>query len=407
LSDRERYNVEGLYADGVEQDFEKAATAYLALLARYPNDMTALNNLGRAYENLGRLNDMNDVYRRAIQVDGAAAVVFTNLIYGLLEQPDLAGADSALTLFAERFPGSPEVVQWTSNAAAARRDWDRASQAATELLKALPAMQLFAHDRLAAIAQVHGRLNEAARQRDEGVRIIAQRQGLAPGERDLLSSLHRAERAAWLGPDPARAAEELERLWAVNQRFVARRDPIARRYPVFVPALAVSRRPAAARRLLEEFRASFSEGERREYSPLLRFLEGDVLVAEGRPLEAVPLYQAARQENCPGCLLARLGRAFDQAGVTDSALAYYQRYVETPPVRMGPPTMAALEDDVWLGPTYRRLGELYEQHGDREKALDYYGRFVELWKDADSDLQPLVRETKDRMARLAGEGGPR
>ena len=69
--------------------------------------------------------------------------------------------------------------------------------------------------------------------------------------------------------------------------------------------------------------------------------------------------------------------------------------------------MAALEDDVWLGPTYRRLGELYEQRGDREKALDYYGRFVELWKDADSDLQPLVRETKDRMARLAGEGGPR
>jgi tetratricopeptide (TPR) repeat protein len=369
--------------------------------------MTALNNLGRAYENLGRLTESHDVFRRAIKLDGAAAVIFTNLIYGLLEQPDLAGADSVLILFAERFPGSPEVLQWTSNAAAARRDWAATSQAAQGLLEARPAMQVFAHDRLAAIAQVHGRLNEAARQRDEGVQITVQRQGLASGERDVLMSLHRAERAAWLGSDPARAAGELERLWRINQTFVASRDPIARRYPVFVPALAVARRPATARRLLEQFRASFSEGERTEYSPLLRFLEGDVLVAEGRPLEAVPLYQAVRKEACPGCLLTRLGRAYDQAGVTDSALAYYQRYVETPPVRMGPPTMAALEDDVWLGPTYRRLGELYEQRGDREKALDYYGRFVDLWKDADPDLQPLVRDAKDRMARLAGEGGPR
>ncbi|MBI2404521.1 MAG: hypothetical protein HYV20_17640, partial [Gemmatimonadetes bacterium] len=50
LSDRERYHIEGIYADAVEQDFEKAVTAYLALLEKYPNDGVALNNLGRAYQ---------------------------------------------------------------------------------------------------------------------------------------------------------------------------------------------------------------------------------------------------------------------------------------------------------------------------------------------------------------------
>jgi hypothetical protein len=56
-----------------------------------------------------------------------------------------------------------------------------------------------------------------------------------------------------------------------------------------------------------------------------------------------------------------------------------------------------------MPPTLKRLGELYEQRGNREKALEYYGRFVDLWTDADPELQPIVRDVKRRMARLAGE----
>ena len=52
---------------------------------------------------------------------------------------------------------------------------------------------------------------------------------------------------------------------------------------------------------------------------------------------------------------------------------------------------------------YRRVGELYDARGDRQKALEYYGKFVELWKNADPELQPAVKEAKGRMARLARE----
>jgi hypothetical protein len=34
---------------------------------------------------------------------------------------------------------------------------------------------------------------------------------------------------------------------------------------------------------------------------------------------------------------------------------------------------------------------------------DRYPRFDELWKDADSELQPGVREVRERLARLATE----
>jgi len=56
-----------------------------------------------------------------------------------------------------------------------------------------------------------------------------------------------------------------------------------------------------------------------------------------------------------------------------------------------------------LPPSLRRLGELYEARGDRAKALEYYGRFVDLWKGADPELQPVVRDMRARAARLAGE----
>lgn len=100
---------------------------------------------------------------------------------------------------------------------------------------------------------------------------------------------------------------------------------------------------------------------------------------------------------CDFCDLNLLGDTYDQAGNADSAVAYFERYVST----LGSRTET---DAAWLARTLKRLGELHEAKGNREKAVEYYGRFVELWKNADPELQPLVSEHRERMARLAGEG---
>jgi DNA-binding SARP family transcriptional activator len=62
-----------------------------------------------------------------------------------------------------------------------------------------------------------------------------------------------------------------------------------------------------------------------------------------------------------------------------------------------------MADAYELPQALKRAGELYEAKGDRTKAADRYRRFVELWKDADSELQPGVREVRERLARLATE----
>ena len=83
------------------------------------------------------------------------------------------------------------------------------------------------------------------------------------------------------------------------------------------------------------------------------------------------------------------------AGQEDSALVVYERIVSGP----GSP----YEEMLTLGPTYKRLGELYETRGDADRAIDYYNRLVDLWKSADAELQPQVRDVQGRIARLVGE----
>src|SRR5207244_4416439 len=46
----------------------------------------------------------------------------------------------------------------------------------------------------------------------------------------------------------------------------------------------------------------------------------------------------------------------------------------------------------------------YDEGGQLDRARDYYGRFVDLWKNADPDLQPFVRDVRGRIARLTMEG---
>ncbi len=109
-----------------------------------------------------------------------------------------------------------------------------------------------------------------------------------------------------------------------------------------------------------------------------------------------PLPRAAPSDSgfCVVCAAPDLARAYDLSGNADSAIAEFERYVGTPaPGRL-------FGDQFNLAGALKRLGELYDARGNRDKAMSYYARFVELWKNADPELQPLVKKTRDRLAEL-------
>ena len=71
------------------------------------------------------------------------------------------------------------------------------------------------------------------------------------------------------------------------------------------------------------------------------------------------------------------------------------------PLRSLPVDDRNYEDDLYLAAVYKRLGELYEARGNRPKTASNYAKFVGLWKDADPELQPKVREARARLVRLS------
>jgi tetratricopeptide (TPR) repeat protein len=129
---------------------------------------------------------------------------------------------------------------------------------------------------------------------------------------------------------------------------------------------------------------------------------GEFAIAERRPHDAIQELRMsdARSDgvvaSCGRCIHAALGRAYDLAGMRDSAVASFERYLATPDVLSRRPE----GDPQYLASVHKRLGELYEAAGDRQRAGTHYSAFVELWKTADPELQPSVRDLRRRLARL-------
>ncbi|OGU06869.1 MAG: hypothetical protein A2W29_03975 [Gemmatimonadetes bacterium RBG_16_66_8] len=400
LSERERYHVEALYFSTVENDRERSITSYLALLEKYPDDATALNNIATDYSALGRFAERDDAYRRAIATGQAQAITYGNLLGTLRNRGLLAVADTVLDLYAAAFPEAPQIPQGRAALAGDRMNWDEVVRIADEAGPKYATLDVWSLNTKADVARLRGQLHEVDRLRERAIRANAPRFDVSPEDRDFRIELDRVSRQIWFAEDRSQFAQRVEELWQRNRRFTASVAPINRRYPQFIGLFTQVGRPQRARQLADEFAKLLDQrtldlpGVRNNF----RRGEAGIALAEGRPLEAIGLLRAVRADNreCAFCDLVDLGDAYDRAGNADSGLAYFERYLDTPGNRMG-------TDANWLGRTLKRLGELHEAKGNPEKAVEYYGRFVDLWANADPELQPLVSQARERMVALAGE----
>ncbi|HSE27643.1 MAG TPA: tetratricopeptide repeat protein, partial [Gemmatimonadales bacterium] len=131
--------------------------------------------------------------------------------------------------------------------------------------------------------------------------------------------------------------------------------------------------------------------------------EGALAMAEGRPRDALAAFRAVEAHPrawCRNCAAFQQALAFDALGEPDSALSHFERGIRSPEFAR------ARSDEIGLATALRRAGELAEQKGDRTRAREYYTQFLDLWRDADTDLQPVVRDVRGRLAQLTGEPKP-
>ena len=257
-----------------------------------------------------------------------------------------------------------------------------------------PAAQNFANVQLSNALPTLGRLREW----EEITAKRTQRfSDLDAAPTAVTAQLNRALQLMIITGDTARASALIDE--ALTRAPLEKMAPMDRPYVAVIQALGVVGRIAEARRysaeadreIPAEFRAAFARG--------LAGARVELELAGGNADAAFRETRLSESGLCRECRLVDYARAHDLKGQADSALVYYERFLDEKSSRL------AFWDATFRAVALRRAGELRESKGDIAGALARYRAFVDLWRNADPALQPQVRDVEARITRLQGRIG--
>ncbi len=392
LTPVERSLAEAYYYSRVVFDPAKVESAYRSALEVDPENGVALNNLALLFNGTRRFAEAESLTLRGIRVAPSQWALYVNAMTAQAGQGKRTEAARTAASLLQRAPANPVGLFMRACLVGAGRDFDGAAVQMRALAQATrdPTWQAATTGTLSELSLVRGKLADAEAQLRRAMALNEQRD--VPGAYfEAAIGLATIELYYRHAPDAARrTADE-----ALRRHPLAAIPPEDRPYLGLAWFYAEAGRPDRAKQLLAEYDAAVPEAVRRG-KPFRHGAAAALAFAEGRVQDALRGYRAWYDEDsCAVCGLYELARAYERAGERDSALAVYERAITTPGL------LRAFEESATLGPTYKRLGELYEEGGDKARARDYYNRFVDLWKDADAELQPLVRDVRQRLAKLS------
>ena len=367
----EAAHVTAFYLYVVEDNLPAATAANERLLASWPEDLTALNNLGVYYGAAARWREGAEMYRRALKIRPGTTLYLDNLVQNLIILDQFAAADSLLDgWIASDSSVGGRVSYHRARLAAERGDYRRAYAIVDSVSKTNPGFRGVAGD----LYMRQGRFREVASSLDPSTAAVVEGvvRGNSAGARRMLDKLQAETRWDSVAPNDPRPYGELAAAFAATGNMDRAEVILAR----------------MARQIPEEV---LRRAGMRAYALAL------VTLSRGDARAALPAFRnACRLLRCTIATAFDEGRAFEKLGEPDSAIVRYERFVNGHNVD-------SENREFFLAAALRRLGEMYETKGQRAKALEYYGRFVDLWKDADPEFQPLVSDIRKHMAQLAGE----
>jgi tetratricopeptide (TPR) repeat protein len=400
LSDVERYQAEAMYYQDVSFDFDRAIDAHIRATRA---DSTVL----RPYANI------TDEYRAKRQYDEAlvwaekAEHVDTRTlgrwsIEALLNVRRPAAAESILARV--KAIDGEQSIQWWEGYLRLRLNQAQYDSLASTVARLRP---IAARDPTFSVEldfvehlfldMVHGRMH-AAQEFFTQMQVKLARAG-GSAETPVDAALRVASVGIWFRNDSA-DIERVERLVA-ETKF--EQMPVENRpYLVLATLFALAHRVDRAKAFITLYDTEVRDTlqRRRDMNKRLDAV-GWIALADNRPLDAVKAFtqEADGVAVCHACTQASIGIAYGRAGMTDSSITFLERFFEAPD-RFGP-TGGFLTDLYFRAIAFRQLGELYEEKGNIGKAVANYASFVDLWKNADSDLQPQVQSVREKLKRLS------
>ncbi len=390
LPERERLITTAYYFGAVEVDLDKQIQAYEQVLQRWPDDNSALNNVAIVYNQKHRFADAERVTRHGTEISPNVGVLWDNLVEAQILQRRFAAADSTVARLRQVAPNVRNRYLIGFRLAFAKGDYDAAAKYADSSGQSdQQTFQAFSRFQKSNLLTLAGRLAEAERQLTE-----ANDMNLRRGAKAAVYATGIPEMDSRLRGRPDRAVRYMDSV--LTRHPLDSLPPASRPYLKLAEFYAQAGNTSRAEQLVRDYERAVPEVFRSTDDE--RFsAAGAIALAKGKPQEALAALRTYRErEGCNTCYLYEIGEAFDAMRLPDSALASYEAVATLPePVPGG--------RQMLLPPTYRRLGELYETKGNKQKAIEYYGKFLDLWKNADLDLQPKVKEVRKRMGELTGE----
>lgn len=385
VTERERLAIEARYHAALRH-VEKAAEAYQAYLASYPDDFDARSGFAYFLMRNDRSEEAIGQYREVIRVSPGNSAALINLAstYQNLNRP----AD-AIPCYQKAFALEPRwltianinheygfTLATAGNMAKAREVFG--------LAVATPGIKPGGLRSLALLAMYEGKYRNAANLLMQAIAGITKKEDILALARDrlFLAMLHygRGDRRGALA-ELDRTAATLE---GVTQPVIWAR---ARVGVMYARAGAVGK----AMRLLTDL-APKADRQSSQDASELHLLEGEIALAKGEYPHAISVLAMAHGEAKWSLTLAALARGYDRAGNIDQAAASYEELISKSDAAGWEPQQDLLEASV-------RLAKIYLDRGDKSHAASTLDPLAKLWAEADPDL-PLARRIAELQAAL-------
>lgn len=398
LSESERLLTTASYwSSGPREDIRQSIQALEALADRDSTYFPAFNNMAVQQSSIGDLANAEINYRRAIALEPSIVIGWTNLAAVLVSQGRYTATDSLAAESAKALGPESDIPArvraWALSSLDQMPAADSAARASLTRFGDRLSSRAFFSSALGTISGTGGRLRESNRyfaQADSATRL----QGT--GGDPLENALSEAADRAFFRNDVAgarRTATEALRRFPLDS--VAEAD---RAYGIWGWELHIAGATDAAKDMERRLARRYEQSNRRVDARQLARLRAGIALDERRHADAIEGLNAAIAafpEAGVALYGPTLAEAYQKNNQPDSAIAVLNRYLESPkPARV---LNTGLRYNAW---SLQQLGDLYEARGDNARALDAYERFVELWKNADPELQPTVRDVRARIERL-------
>ncbi len=396
LTERERYVVEASYYQEVTEEPQKVIETWEAVLRLDSADAQALNNIGYTYYQQADWPNALRWYERSREAAPDVPMHLANVATTRANLGDIAAADSLYAAL-DSVSDDPNWDLWRAAFLWQKGDEAAARDVLQGILREHPnrtSSTSQARGALAALDLVHGKLARGTRAMGE----LAE--GAMAAGMDALALQLLVNAAGWrldVAGDSSGAVADLDAALArIDVDSIPTLDrPWLEVAGILLESGEIERGREVLDRWWDEVPDLLKPGQEKYRADARTMLAQ----AEGRPLDALAELRSLPPWPCVPCRVGWEGVLLDEAGRTDSATIYYERYLTEPW------NYRLWYDARYLASTHERLGQLYDEKGDMDNAALHYARFVELWEDADPELQPRVAAARARLETILRERG--